>query len=260
MEEMQEDISFDEGVDQAACDDNVSENKQGFLSKLKSGAGKVGSAIKSGVSKTATAAKNLVSERTEKSALIKEFEQSASPFLYERDGKSHIIYGKRDIPEKTILFLLRDKNEIRYNMEIHTNGQQLIITEFESTQIIPYGNEANSATIDCFMAYYKLKEQRQVSNSIVQTNNITVGDNFQGDVNVANQAKISDLNEIETLINNAKPGLFHRSKLQEANSMFVTFKGNISKGETPKKDFIDKFTAVLKVVAPAAVSLVLGLI
>lgn len=236
-------------LDNRQDDKNSTTKSLGVFTKLKNGAKNLGDRIF-----------NKIETHSEAKSLVALFESQSSSFLYWDNNKSYIIYGIRNIPEHSILFLLRDKNKIHGNMELSTNGQQLIIQEFDYKQIVPYTCKSTSISLDCFTAFYKIKEQQPLSTRITQTNNITVGDNFHGDINAVNQAKTETLDKIENLLKNSKPKLFHKTQYQEANDMFIAFKGAITKNEKPKQSFIDQFVKLLKIIAPAAVSLVLGLI
>lgn len=243
--------------------DSSGNSSNGLLSKIKTGFTKAKQGIGNSFRDAKNAIFNKIESNNRKKELLNIFETKATTFLYMVDKKPKVVKGIRNISEQTIQFLMRDKDVIHGNMELSVDGQCLIIQEYDLKDIVSYTFDTFApVSLESFKAYYKPKEHTVApSQSIVQTNNITVGDNFQGDINAVNQAKLlSDLNQIEDALKRAKPGLFHKAQLKDANDMFVNFKSSMINNEKPKQTFLDKFISLLKVVAPAAVSLVLGLV
>ena len=197
----------------------------------------------------------------------KQFELQASEYValpldFEKDDEyykhtKHIYAIK--LAEKQCL-IIRKADKLNVN-------QVLLGKQNQAFQIVDFADKAEAYPsaddqypIECVKYYYKpySKPVSPTTQNITNTQNVMVGDNNSGDITLIADFS-SQLSDIKSAIDNSKPNLFNKHKKDEAVKLYGKFENCIVNKQNDKTLF-DKFIEVLKVVAPAAVSIVTTII
>lgn len=197
----------------------------------------------------------------------KHFELNASkfsvlPLNFENDAEyyKHINYiFAIKLADKQCLIVRKD-DKLNVNQVLSgKQNQALQIVDFED-KTIPYPSSDNQYPIECIKYFYK-PYSKPVSPHIQNiTNNqtVTVEGNNSGDITLVADFS-TQLAELEKAINDSHPSFFYKKKKEEAIKLYGNFKDCVINRQKDKSLF-DKFKDVLKIIAPAAVSIVTAII
>lgn len=157
--------------------------------------------------------------------------------------------------------LVRIDTRLTVNTVIVSNEGQFRITDIDSKTEIDFPVDNSSQyPIKCYKCLYEAYKKEPASpvvNNTINQSNVIHGDNYGDVTQIATQQ--DDLDKIESEIQKYKPKLLHKGKKEEALILFGNFKNCVLEKKKDKSLF-DKFLDVLKIVAPAVVSIATALI
>lgn len=196
-----------------------------------------------------TSIANKVSEVNTKRKLNDLWCVKASSFFLLPEYKKQ-YYGIKDASNKTIIFRVSDN--VACNSILSCDRQKFTIIDRDFNSQFDY--DLGIGNVKCYTAYYDIYtepkpiEHTQISNTIVS--NCTVG----GDININTQQIMSDLEKLETGIQNTKVSHLHKKDKEKAIILCGQFKDCVI---NKKKDqsLFDSFVKVLGAIAPALVKL-----
>lgn len=194
-----------------------------------------------------------------------DFEQSAIRFTIFNDKMKNgdfsdavQFFAIKSMQDHSLLVRIKDK--LIVNTVIVSNEGSFIIRDVDSKTLFDYPlDNSSTCPIKCYKCLY---EGYTAPTASVVNNTVNQSMTIEGDANgdITQIATLqSDLERIESEIQKFKPTLFNKKKKDDAIVLFGNFKNCIINKQKDESLF-SKFLEVLKVVAPAAISLATALI